>query len=334
MAVDLMEPPVRTVTAPPSDMIWIEGAVFRMGSDRHYAEEAPVHRVTVDGFWIDRTPVTNRQFKDFVRATGYVTVAEIVPKAEDYPGALPHMIYAGSLMFTPPGTRSTCATIASGGRSRRGRTGGTLTGRRATSCVRQPSCRACRFPRRACLRAMGRQGAPERSRMGVCGARRARRRRLCVGRRADAERPAHGQHLAGRVSAAEHERGRIRADLARHRVPTERLWPLRHDRQCLGMDGRLVPQKHEGDAPKACCIPQNPRGGSQDGSYDPATANVRIPRKVIKGGSHLCAPNYCRRYRPAARHAEQVDTSTSHLGFRCIRREGVNSVHNGGLRHV
>ena len=93
-------------------------------------------------------------------------------------------------------------------------------------------------------------------------------------------------------------------------------------------------QKHQGEAPKACCIPQNPRGGSQDGSYDPATANVRIPRKVIKGGSHLCAPNYCRRYRPAARHAEQVDTSTSHLGFRCIRREGVNATHNGGRRHV
>ena len=93
-------------------------------------------------------------------------------------------------------------------------------------------------------------------------------------------------------------------------------------------------QKHEGDAPKACCIPQNPRGGGQDGSYDPATTNVRIPRKVIKGGSHLCAPNYCRRYRPAARHAEQVDTSTSHLGFRCIRREGVNATHHGGRRHV
>ena len=79
-------------------------------------------------------------------------------------------------------------------------------------------------------------------------------------------------------------------------------------------------QKHQGEAPKACCIPQNPRGGSQDGSYDPATATVRIPRKVIKGGSHLCAPNYCRRYRPAARHAEAIDTSTSHLGFRCVRR--------------
>jgi formylglycine-generating enzyme required for sulfatase activity len=78
--------------------------------------------------------------------------------------------------------------------------------------------------------------------------------------------------------------------------------------------------KHQADAAKACCIPENPRGGREADSYDPRTTNVKIPRKVIKGGSHLCAPNYCRRYRPAARHAEPVDTSTSHLGFRCIRR--------------
>ena len=58
------------------NMVWIEGGTFRMGSDRHYPEEAPVHRVTVDGFWIDQTPVTNRQFKEFVRATGHVTFAE------------------------------------------------------------------------------------------------------------------------------------------------------------------------------------------------------------------------------------------------------------------
>ncbi len=73
-----------------------------MGSDRHYPEEAPVHRVTVDGFWIDRTPVTNREFRKFVNATGYVTFAEIKPDAKDYPGALPHMLKAGSLVFTPP----------------------------------------------------------------------------------------------------------------------------------------------------------------------------------------------------------------------------------------
>src|SRR4051795_6646404 len=83
-------------------MLWIPGGTFRMGSDRHYPEEAPVHRVAVAGFWMDRSPVTNRQFGDFVRATGYVTVAEIAPKAEDYPGALPHMLNAGSLVFSPP----------------------------------------------------------------------------------------------------------------------------------------------------------------------------------------------------------------------------------------
>jgi formylglycine-generating enzyme required for sulfatase activity len=83
--------------------------------------------------------------------------------------------------------------------------------------------------------------------------------------------------------------------------------------------------KHEADAPKACCIPENPRGGREEGSFDPSQPNIKIPRKVIKGGSHLCAPNYCRRYRPAARHAEAVDTSTSHLGFRCVVRQRASS---------
>src|ERR1700728_1971954 len=84
-----------------SDMVRIPGGTFRMGSDHHYAEEAPSHRVSVDGFWIDRTPVTNRQFKAFVNATGHVTTAQIVPDPDDYPGALPEMIYAGSLVFSP-----------------------------------------------------------------------------------------------------------------------------------------------------------------------------------------------------------------------------------------
>jgi sulfatase modifying factor 1 len=79
--------------------------------------------------------------------------------------------------------------------------------------------------------------------------------------------------------------------------------------------------KHAADASKACCIPENPRGGGEDASYDPCSPDIRIPRKVLKGGSHLCAPNYCRRYRPAARHPEPVDTSTSHVGFRCVVRK-------------
>ena len=88
--------------AVPAGMVSIPGGTFRMGSDKHYPEEAPAHRVTVDGFCIDRTPVTNRQFKEFVRATGHKTFAEIPPNPRDYPGALPHMLYAGSLVFSPP----------------------------------------------------------------------------------------------------------------------------------------------------------------------------------------------------------------------------------------
>ena len=76
-------------------MIFVPGGTYRMGSDKHYPEEAPVHRVTVDGFWIDRTPVTNRDFRKFVNDTGYVTFAEIAPDPKDYPGALPHMLKAG-----------------------------------------------------------------------------------------------------------------------------------------------------------------------------------------------------------------------------------------------
>ncbi len=80
--------------------------------------------------------------------------------------------------------------------------------------------------------------------------------------------------------------------------------------------------RHPDEAPGACCIPRNPRGGREDASYDPGEPAGPIPRRVLKGGSHLCAPNYCRRYRPAARHPHPVDTSTSHVGFRCVERRG------------
>ncbi len=85
------------------DMVWVAGGTFRMGSEKHYPEEAPVHRAMVDGFWIDKTPVTNAQFRQFVRETGYMSFAEIPPDPRDYPGAKPEMLYAGSMVFSPPG---------------------------------------------------------------------------------------------------------------------------------------------------------------------------------------------------------------------------------------
>src|SRR5471030_2955732 len=97
--------PSATIDRPdtaPDGMVFIPGGTFRMGSDKHYPEEAPVHRVTVEAFWMDRAPVTNREFRKFINATGYVTFPEIPPDPKDYPGALPHMLKAGSLMFNPP----------------------------------------------------------------------------------------------------------------------------------------------------------------------------------------------------------------------------------------
>jgi formylglycine-generating enzyme required for sulfatase activity len=75
-----------------------------------------------------------------------------------------------------------------------------------------------------------------------------------------------------------------------------------------------------GDSQSPCCVPHNPRGGALEASFDPRQPEVRIPRKVIKGGSHLCAPNYCLRYRPAARQPQMLDTGMCHLGFRCVVR--------------
>jgi formylglycine-generating enzyme required for sulfatase activity len=98
----LFSTPGQTSEAPAHDgMVYVPGGTYRMGSDRHYPEEAPVHRVTVDGFWIDRTPVTNRQFREFIKATGYVTFAELTPNAKDYPGALPLMLKGGSHLCAP-----------------------------------------------------------------------------------------------------------------------------------------------------------------------------------------------------------------------------------------
>ena len=158
-----------------ADMIWIPGGTFRMGSDKHYPEEAPVHRVTVDGFWIDRTPVTNRKFREFVRATGHVTFAEIAPDPKDYPGALPNMLKAGSLVFNPPKhpvddmrNWSQWWTFKFGANWRR-----PYGPRSSLSGLNDHPVVHVAYQRRLGLREMGGQGLADRSGVGVCGPRRA-----------------------------------------------------------------------------------------------------------------------------------------------------------------
>ena len=89
-------------SAPPDEnMVFVPGGTFCMGSEDFYPEERPVHRVAVDGFWMDRHPVTVAQFRRFVKATGYRTLAERAPDAADYPGADPAMLVPGALVFHP-----------------------------------------------------------------------------------------------------------------------------------------------------------------------------------------------------------------------------------------
>jgi formylglycine-generating enzyme required for sulfatase activity len=303
-------------------MIALPGGTFRMGSDVHYPEEAPVHRVTVDPFLIDRTPVTNRQFKDFVRATGYVTTAEIVPDPKDYPGALPHMLYAGSLVFTPPSLPVGLHDWSQWWRFMRGADWRHPYGPHSNINTRDnhPVVHVSHADALAYAIWAGKELPTEAewefaARGGLDGAEFAWGDEFTPG----------GRHMAN-TWQGDFPRHNLNDDGFERTSPVTAFPPNGYG--VYDMIGNVWEwtadfwsSQHEADAPKVCCIPENPRGGPEQDSYDSCQPQIRIPRKVIKGGSHLCAPNYCRRYRPAARHAEPVDTSTSHVGFRCVVRQ-------------
>jgi formylglycine-generating enzyme len=303
------------------DMVWIPGGTFRMGSDHHYPEEAPVHRVTVNEFWIDPTPVTNRQFKRFVMATGHKTIAEIPPDPKDYPGALPHLLYAGSLVFSPLQRVANLRDWSQWWEFMKGADWRHPYGPKSSINVLDdhPVVHVAHSDALAYAKWAGKDLPTEAewefaARGGFDGAEFAWGDEFTPG----------GRHMAN-TWQGNFPLQNLNQDGYERTSPVQAFAPNGyglHD-----MIGNVwewtsdwYAPKHEADAPKACCIPQNPRGGRQEGSYDPRLPNIRIPRKVLKGGSHLCAPNYCRRYRPAARHAEPIDTSTSHVGFRCVKR--------------
>ena len=303
-------------------MVWIPGGEFGMGSDRHYPEERPVHRVSVDGFWIDRTPVTNDEFARFVEATGYVTFAELPPNPADYPGALPEMLYAGSLVFVQPS--------------------GPVDRRDISNWWQYLAGADWRHPQGASSSLVGLERHPVVHIAYQDAEAYARWARKELPTEGEWEFAARGG-LEGATYAWGEEfmpNGRFMANTWQGEFPWqnrvedgfEGTSPVgtfpENGYGLLDMIGNVwewttdwYRPGHPREVSAPCCAGHGARPSGEVDSYDPALPDIRIPRKVIKGGSHLCAPNYCRRYRPAARFPEPVDTSAAHLGFRCVIRQ-------------
>ena len=300
------------------DMIWVPGGTFHMGSDAHYPEEASAHSVSVGGFWTDRCPVTNDEFAEFVEATKYQTVAERPLDPADFPGAPPQNLVAGSMMFTKtPGPvdlrhLSQWWTWTPGASWRQPAGPGTsLDGRGDHPVVHVAYEDAAAFAAWAGASLPSEAEWERAARGGLEGA------TYVWGD--EPERP--GEHLANywhgdfpwrpaRGYGDTTPVGAYPANGFGLHDTAGNVWEWTTD---------WWSERHH-HAPTECCVPTDPRGGSREDSYDPAQPQFRIARKVIKGGSHLCADSYCLRYRPAARRPQMIDTGMSHIGFRCVRR--------------
>jgi formylglycine-generating enzyme required for sulfatase activity/uncharacterized membrane protein YkvA (DUF1232 family) len=311
-----------TQTQAPADMLWIPGGTFRMGSEDFYPEEGPVHEVSVDGFWMDRHIVTNEQFARFVKATGYVTVAERELNPADYPGAPAENLVPGALVFQ----KSKGPVDLTDYRNWWVWTPGTswrhpLGPRSSITGVEQhPVVHVAYEDAEAYARWAGKELPTEAeweraARGGLEGKKFTWGDEPFPGGKAMAnswqgEFPWQNQLLDGFAGTSPvgsfPANGYGLFDMAGNVWEWTSDWYVHH---------------HANEIVQACCGPAvNPRISSSQKSFDPRQPQVRIPRRVVKGGSHLCAPNYCLRYRPAARQPQMIDTGMSHIGFRCIMR--------------
>jgi len=314
-----------TPTDPPAasellaGMVWVQGGEFSMGSGDHYEEEAPVHSVRVEGFWMDTYTITNQEFKRFVKETDHVTLAEKPADPRDYPGAIPELLAPSSSVFVqqpgPVDLRNSYNwwTYVRGANWRHPQgPASTIRGK-----SQHPVVHVAYEDVEAYARWIGKELPTEAewefaARGGLDAA------EFVWGDEFTPE----GQYMAN-TWQGEFPHTNDALDGFEGTAPVG-SFPA-NGFGLYDMAGNVWEwttdwyQPH-GAIEHACCAVENPRGGVPELSYDPATPEVEIPRRVMKGGSHLCAPNYCRRYRPAARMPQAVDTSTSHLGFRLIVR--------------
>jgi sulfatase modifying factor 1 len=304
---------------PFENMVWIAGGTFLMGSNDHYPEEAPAHKVTVDGFWIDPYPVTNTEFSRFVEATGYVTFAERPPNPADYPGAKPELLVPASVIFQKPRYRVDLRNHYNWWTYVPGADWRHPEGPKSSLAEREqhPVVHVAFEDVEAYAKWIGKELPTEAewefaSRGGLDSA------EYCWGN----ELAPGGKYLAN-TWQGEFPNDNMLLDGFERTAPVGSFPPNGYG--LYEMAGNVWEwttdwyQEHD-KIINSCCASTNPRGGKREQSYDPCVPETKIPRKVMKGGSFLCAPNYCRRYRPAARMAQPIDTSTCHLGFRCIVR--------------
>ncbi len=304
----------------PPEQVPIPGGELLMGSDLE-PEERPVHRVTVDAFAMDVTAVTNEQYAAFVEATGYVTVAERPLDPAAYPGADPALLVPGSQVFVPtPGPVDLrdlyqwWAWVP--GASWRAPEG---PGSSVDDRLDHPVVHVAHEDAFAYAAWAGRDLPTEAewehaARGGLEGA------TFAWGDEAEPDGERRAKWFEGDFPYRNAPRdGHERTAPVRSFPPngyglfeiTGNTWEWVSD---------WWSDAHPADVDKPCCVPANPRGGPEAASYDPSMPDIRIPRRVIKGGSHLCADTYCRRYRPASRRPQMVDSGTSHLGFRTVTR--------------
>ena len=306
-------------------MVRVPGGTFRMGSTGFYPEEGPVRAVAVESLMVDRHQVTVRDFRRFVGETGYVTLAERPLDPADYPNADPSLLVPGSLVFQP--TRGPVPLDDVGawwayvpGASWRHPEG---PGSDVAGRARHPVTHIAFEDAEAYADWVGKELPTEAeweyaARGGLDGAVFAWGDEMLLDGRPMANfwqgdfpwrnRGANGWRGTSPVGAfPPNGYGLFDA--------TGNAWEWTTDFYSPPGAGAATDAQE-----RSCCVPRNPRIDSPDDSFDVGNPGAQIPRRVIKGGSHLCAPSYCLRYRPAARQAEAIDTSTSHIGFRCIVR--------------
>lgn len=289
-----------------ADLVWIPAQTATVGSDTQYPEEAPARKVRVDGFWMQTRQVTNAEFGAFVADTGYVTVAERPPNPDDYPGAPPENLQPGSMVFRRTAgpvdlrhlsqwwvwTPGACWNHPRGPRS-------STSGRADHPVVHISFDDAAAYADWANLALPNEVQWEVAARGGLDGAtytwgddpESAGQRLANYWHGEFPYLPDTGYGTTQPVgSFAPNGYGLF--DMAGN------VWEWTTD---WWTDTRAV---------ESCCAAD---------SYDPNQPQFQIGRKALKGGSFLCADNYCLRYRPAARRPQMVDTGMSHVGFRCIK---------------